>query len=142
MSSFMLFSICTTYCTLSRENIDIKISLHRVEVFLISGEDEGVVRLSLDAQRHAEHFIPIFIAPRLYRRKVAAVDPHIQCQQTAGVGDKGTVPSILLNTTCFAVSLRICGAVIGALGATVFVTSVVTMRYSRVLDEHIFDILY
>ena len=42
----------------------------------------------------------------------------------------------------FSVSLRICGAVIGALGATVFVTSVVTMRYSRVLDEHISDILY
>ena len=52
------------------------------------------------------------------------------------------VISILLNTTCFSVSLRICGAVIGALGATVFVTSVVTMRYSRVLDEHMSDILY
>ena len=79
-----------------RENINIKISLHRIEVFLVSGEDEGVVRLSLDAQRHAEHFIPIFIAPRLYRRKVAAVDPHIQCQQTAGVGDKGTVPGVVV----------------------------------------------
>ena len=78
----------------------------------------------------------------LCRRKIAAVDPHIRCQQAAGVGDKGTVPSILLNATCFAVSNRICGAVIGALGATVFVTSVVTMRYSRVLDEHISDILY
>ena len=65
-------------------------------MFLISGEDEGIVRLSLDAQRHAEHFIPIFIAPRLYRRKVAAVDPHIQCQQTAGVGDKGTVPGVVV----------------------------------------------
>ena len=38
--------------------------------------------------------------------------------------------SILLNTTCFSVPLRICGAVIGALGAVVFVTSVVTMRDS------------
>ena len=40
------------------------------------------------------------------------------------------VISISLNTTCFSVPLRICGAVIGALGATVFVTSVVTMRDS------------
>ena len=40
------------------------------------------------------------------------------------------VLSILLNTTCFSVPLRICGAVIGALGAVVFVTSVVTMRDS------------
>ena len=35
-----------------------------------------------------------------------------------------------LNTTCFWAPFRICGAVIGALGATVFVTSVVTMRDS------------
>ena len=48
-----------------RENIDIKVIFHSVQVFLISGEDEGVVRLSIDAQRHAEDFIPIFIAPRL-----------------------------------------------------------------------------
>ena len=27
-----------------RENIDIKIVFHRIEVFLVSGEDEGVVR--------------------------------------------------------------------------------------------------
>ena len=40
------------------------------------------------------------------------------------------VISISLNTTCFSVPLRICGAVIGALGAAVFVTSVVTMRDS------------
>lgn len=40
------------------------------------------------------------------------------------------VISILLNTTCFWAPFRICGAVIGALGATVFVTSVVTMRDS------------
>ena len=50
-----------------RENIDIEVSLHRIQVFLISGEDEGVVRLSLNTQRHAEDFIPIFIAPRLRR---------------------------------------------------------------------------
>lgn len=36
----------------------------------------------------------------------------------------------MLNTTCFLTPFRICGAVIGALGATVFVTSVVTMRDS------------
>ena len=40
------------------------------------------------------------------------------------------VISILLNTTCFLALFRICGAVIGALGAAVFVTSVVTMRDS------------
>lgn len=40
------------------------------------------------------------------------------------------VISILLNTTCFLPPFRICGAVIGALGAAVFVTSVVTMRDS------------
>ena len=79
-----------------RENIDIKISLHRIEVLLISGEDEGVVRLSIDAQRHAEHFIPALIPPRLCRRKIAAVDPHIRRQQTAGVGDKGTVPGVVV----------------------------------------------
>lgn len=115
---------------------------HSVEVFLISVEDEGVVGLSIDTQRHAEHLIPALIPPRLCRRKIAALDPHIRRQQAAGVRNKGTAPSILLNTTCFSVSLRICGAVIGALGATVFVTSVVTMRYSRLLDEHISDILY
>ena len=79
-----------------RENINIEVSLHRVQVFLISGEDEGIVRLSIDTQRHAEHFIPIFIAPRLCRRKMAAVDSHIRRQQTAGIGDKGTVPSIVV----------------------------------------------
>lgn len=51
------------------------------------------------------------------------------------------VISIPLNTTCFLTPFRICGAVIGALGAAVFVTSVVTMRYSRGLDEHMSDIL-
>ena len=55
-----------------------------------------VVRLSIDAQRHAEHFIPALIPPRLCRRKVTAVDPHIRRQQTAGIGDKGTVPSIVV----------------------------------------------
>ncbi len=40
------------------------------------------------------------------------------------------VISILLNTTCFSTPLRICGGVIGAMGAAVFVTSVVTMRDS------------
>ena len=74
----------------------IKIIFHRVEVVLVSGEDEGVVRLSIDAQRHAEHFIPALIPPRLCRRKIAAVDPHIRRQQTAGVGDKGTVPGIVV----------------------------------------------
>ena len=79
-----------------RENINIEVSLHRVEVFLVSGEDEGVARLSIDAQRHAEHFIPALIPPRLCRRKIAAVDPHIRRQQTAGVGDKGTVPGVVV----------------------------------------------
>ena len=79
-----------------RENINIKVSLHRIEVFLVSGEDEGVVRLFIDAQRHAEHFIPALIPPRLCRRKIAAVDPHIRRQQTAGVGDKGTVPGVVV----------------------------------------------
>lgn len=51
------------------------------------------------------------------------------------------VISILLNTTCFFAPFRICGAVIGALGAAVFVTSLVAMRYSRGLDEHMSDIL-
>ena len=51
------------------------------------------------------------------------------------------VISIPLNTTCFLAPFRICGAVIGALGAAVFMTSVVTMRYSRGLDEHMSDIL-
>ena len=77
-----------------RENINIEVSLHSIEVFLVSGEDEGVVGLSIDTQRHAEHFIPALIPPRLCRRKIAAVDPHIQRQQTAGVGDKGTVPGM------------------------------------------------
>ena len=79
-----------------RENVDIEVSLHRIEVFLVSGEDEGVVRLSIDTQRHAEHFIPIFIAPRLCRRKIAAVDPHIRRQQTAGVGNKSTVSGVVV----------------------------------------------
>ena len=79
-----------------RENINIKIVFHRIEVFLVSGEDEGVVRLSIDAQRHAEHFIPALIPPRLCRRKIAAVDPHIRRQQAAGVGDKGTVPGVII----------------------------------------------
>ena len=47
-------------------------------------------------QCHAEHFIPALIPPRLCRRKIAAVDPHIRRQQTAGVGDKGTVPGIVV----------------------------------------------
>lgn len=51
------------------------------------------------------------------------------------------VISIPLNTTCFLAPFRICGAVIGALGAAVFMTSVVTMRYSRGLDERMSDIL-
>lgn len=51
------------------------------------------------------------------------------------------VISIFLNTTCFLAPFRICGAVIGAVGAAVFVTSLVTMRYSRGLDEHMSDIL-
>ena len=50
-----------------RENINIEVSLHSVQVFLVSGEDEGVVRLSIDAQRHAEHFIPALIPPRRCR---------------------------------------------------------------------------
>ena len=40
------------------------------------------------------------------------------------------VISISLNTTCFSVPLRICGGIIGILGAGVFVISVVTMRDS------------
>ena len=51
----------------SAGSINIKIIFHSIEVLLISGEDKGVVRLSLDTQRHAEHLIPIFIAPRLCR---------------------------------------------------------------------------
>ena len=47
-------------------------------------------------QCHAEHFIPALIPPRLCRRKIAAVDPHIRRQQTAGVGDKGTVPGVII----------------------------------------------
>ena len=47
-------------------------------------------------QCHAEHFIPALIPPRLCRRKIAAVDPHIRCQQAAGVGDKGTVPGVVV----------------------------------------------
>ena len=47
-------------------------------------------------QCHAEHFIPALIPPRLCRRKIAAVDSHIRRQQAAGVGDKGTVPSIVV----------------------------------------------
>ena len=46
------------------------------------------------------------------------------------LGPAAEVISILLNTTCFLAPFRICGAVIGALGAAVFVTSVVTMRDS------------
>ena len=78
------------------ENVDIEVSLHRIEVFLISGEDEGVARLSVDAQHHAEHFIPALIPPRLCRRKIAAVDPYIRRQQAAGVGDKGTVSGVII----------------------------------------------
>ena len=47
-------------------------------------------------QCHAEHFIPALIPPRLCRRKIAAVDPHIRRQQTAGVGNKGAVPGIVV----------------------------------------------
>ena len=47
-------------------------------------------------QCHAEHFIPALIPPRLCRRKIATVNPHIRRQQTAGVGDKGTVPGIVV----------------------------------------------
>ena len=78
------------------KGIDVEVSLHSVEVFLVSGEDEGVVRLSIDAQRHAEHFIPALIPPRLCRRKIAAVDPHIRRQQAAGVGNKGAVPGVVI----------------------------------------------
>ena len=35
-------------------------------------------------------------ATRSSGQKVAAVDPHIRRQQTAGVGNKGTVPSIVV----------------------------------------------
>ena len=80
-----------------RENINIEVIFHSVQVFLVSGEDEGVVRLSLDTQRHTEHFIPALIPPRLCRRKIAAVDPHIRCQQAAGVGNKGTVPGVVVS---------------------------------------------
>ena len=80
-----------------RENINIEVILHSVQVFLVSGEDEGVVRLSIDAQRHAEHFIPIFITPWLCRRKIAAVDPHIRRQQAAGVGNKSAVPGVVIS---------------------------------------------
>ena len=37
------------------------------------------------------------IPPRLCRRKVAAVDPHIRRQQATGVGNKGTVPGIVVS---------------------------------------------
>ena len=47
-------------------------------------------------QCHAEHFIPALIPPRLCRRKIAAVDPHIRRQQAAGVGDKGTVSGVII----------------------------------------------
>ena len=47
-------------------------------------------------QCHAEHFIPALIPPRLCWRKIAAVDPHIRRQQAAGVGDKSTVPGIVV----------------------------------------------
>ena len=47
-------------------------------------------------QCHAEHFIPALVPPRLCRRKIAAVDPHILCQQAAGVGDKDTIPGIVI----------------------------------------------
>ena len=73
------------------------ISLHCIQVFLICGENEGIVRLSIDAQRHAEHFIPALIPPRLCRRKIAAVDPHIRRQQAAGVGNKGAVPGVVIS---------------------------------------------
>ena len=47
-------------------------------------------------QCHAEHFIPALIPPRLCRRKIAAVGPHIRRQQAAGVGDKSTVPGVVV----------------------------------------------
>ena len=47
-----------------RENINIEVIFHSVQVFLIGGENEGVVRLSIDTQRHAEHFIPVLVPPR------------------------------------------------------------------------------
>ena len=80
-----------------RKNINIEVSLHSIEVFLVGGEDEGVVGLSIDTQRHAEHFIPALIPPRLCRRKIAAVDPHIRRQQAAGVGNKGAVPGVVIS---------------------------------------------
>ena len=48
-------------------------------------------------QCHAEHFIPALIPPRLCRRKIAAVDPHIRRQQAAGVGNKGAVPGVVIS---------------------------------------------
>ena len=78
------------------ENIDVEVSLHSIEIFLVGGEDESVVRLSLDAQCHAEHFIPALVPPRFCRRKIAAVGFHILRQQTAGIRNKGAVPGVVI----------------------------------------------
>ena len=48
-----------------RENINIEIVFHRVEVVLVSREDEEVIRLPIDSQCHAEHFISVLVPPRL-----------------------------------------------------------------------------
>ena len=58
--------------------------------------NQGMCAIPQILTNSAEDFIPIFIAPRLCRRKIAAVDPHIRRQQTAGVGDKGTVPGVVV----------------------------------------------
>ena len=44
----------------------------------------------------AIYFLVISVALLIMNWKLAAVDPHIRRQQTAGVGDKGTVPGIVV----------------------------------------------
>lgn len=79
-----------------REDINIKVSLHSIEVFLVSGEYEGVVRLPIDVQCHAKHFIPTLVPPRHLPGQMAPVNFHIRCQQTADIRNKGTVSGIVV----------------------------------------------
>ena len=50
-----------------RKILHAEIYFHGIEIVLVSREDEDIVRLPIDAQRHAEHFIPALVSPRLCR---------------------------------------------------------------------------
>ena len=48
-----------------RKIVNTKVFLYIGEIFLVSGEDKEIVRVTVGVQRQPQHFIPAFIAPRL-----------------------------------------------------------------------------